>query len=249
MTDTGIDIMTKTHALTRAEMKAVTRQRLLEAAWTLLAAEGETALTTTNITQSAGIAQPSFYTHFADVDELLEELAEQMRARRRRTRDARAKSRSAPHDAERLRETFRIPLTNFANDPSSLRVLLRAQHHDSPMGEWSRGVLEDGRRELIADLVTLGFPDRTPKQRRAVEMIADGVIALTYSLALGHVEGRYPDIEEVIDILVAFSSGYFALLRRPDRRSAGAVAGRAVTTPAARRSSGGERPRRGVRPR
>ncbi|MFD0658836.1 hypothetical protein [Thermocatellispora tengchongensis] len=70
------------------------------------------------------------------------------------------------------------------------------------------------RATLVRDLVAIGFPETTEADRRQVEMIADGLSALTESMALGHLEGRYPDLEECVDVLMAFSRGYLSLLPR-----------------------------------
>ncbi|MFD0467025.1 hypothetical protein ACFQ0B_00900 [Nonomuraea thailandensis] len=44
-------------------------------------------------------------------------------------------------------------------------------------------------------------------------MIADGINAATNALAMGHLEGRYPDLDEAADILTALSRGALRLLR------------------------------------
>jgi hypothetical protein len=36
-------------------------------------------------------------------------------------------------------------------------------------------------------------------------MAAEGLGAVTDALVLGHLEGRYPDVEEILDVLVAFA--------------------------------------------
>jgi AcrR family transcriptional regulator len=200
----------------RKEAKAVTRRRLLDAALSILDEEGEVALTTTRVTTMAGIAQSSFYVHFADVDDLLRNLIEELIAeRRRQTREARLALRSGPLDAERLRDTFRVPMSHSIAHPAVFRLLVRSRlDRTSPLGTWSRTVREESRRALVDDLVASGFPSATAADRRQVEMVADGITALTESLTLGHLDGRFPDLEEAIDVLVAFSHGYFTLYRQ-----------------------------------
>lgn len=213
--------------LRRKEVKAVTRGRLLEAALYILDEEGEGALTTTNVTSRAGIAQSSFYVHFTDMDDLLHGLIDELSLERlRSTRAARSESRDAPMDAERFRATFRIPIEHSIAHPRLFRLLAKS-HHDrvTPLGDWSRGIYESNRAALVEDLVAIGIPYTTKSDRRRAEMVADGIVALTESLTLGHLEGRYPDVEEMIDILAAFSAGYFPLLL-PDADQ-GAVIGAA----------------------
>lgn len=202
--------------LSRRESKALTRRRLLDAALGILDAEGEAALTTTSVTREAAVAQSTFYVHFDNVDDLLVSLVDELAGERRRlTRDARRMSRADPGDVERLRETYRIPLADLLAHPRIFRLVLRSRHDpSSPLGEWSRGLYEGSRRALVEDLVAAGMAADTPEEGRRAEMVADGIIALTESLALGHLEGRYPDVEEIIDVLVTFSRGYRPLLRR-----------------------------------
>lgn len=204
----------------RKELKAVTRRRLLDAALRIIDEEGESGLTTTNVARAGGIAQSSFYVHFSGLDDLLHNLIDELALERRRlTRAARQKARSSPLDAEALRETFRVPIRHSMAHPPLFRLLARSRHdRSSPLGDWSRAVLENSRQALVDDLYAAGMARRTAADRRAAAMVADGVIALTEALTVGHMEGRYPDVEEIIDILVAFSWGYFPLLTeaRPD---------------------------------
>lgn len=200
--------------MTRAETKALTRSRLLDAALHILDEEGESGLTTTAVTRRAGIAQSSFYVHFTDMDDLVHELIDTLVIERRRvTRQARQASLAAPGDQERFRDTFRVPIDQFVAKPALFRLLMRAQHdRSSPIGDWSRAVLADTRNALVEDLHAVGMPKRTASQRRKAEMVADGIMALTHSMIIGHLDGRYPDVEEIVDVLVAFSWGYFPML-------------------------------------
>lgn len=205
-------------SLTRKESKAVTRARLLEAALEILDDEGEGGLTTIEVTRRAGIAQSSFYVHFADMDDLLHALVDELVAESRRsTRAARSASRAAPSDVEALRATFRVPMQHSIAHPRVFRLLVRSRNDNSPLGEWSRSEEDETRRALVEDLVFAGFPNRSAKDRRRATMVADVIIAMTERLTFGHLEGRYPDLEEAIDVLLAFSRGYFPFLT--ERRS------------------------------
>ena len=204
-------------SLTRKEVKAVTRRRLLDAALHILDEEGEGGLTTTKVTKIAGIAQSSFYVHFSDMDDLLHSLVDELTVEwRRQTREARATYRAAPLDAERFRETFRVPMMHSVSHPRVYRLLHRARLDGrSPLGKWSRTLHDENRKALVEDMVASGFPVATEADRVRAEMVAEGVMALTATLTLGHIAGRFPDLEEAIDVLVAFSLGYFTLYR-PD---------------------------------
>ena len=80
------------------------------------------------------------------------------------------------------------------------------------MGESARLRAAAFRAQFAEDLVEAGLPAVTPAQRRRLEMVADGVSALTEAMALGHLEGRYTDLDEAVDTLVAFFAGIRAQL-------------------------------------
>ena len=209
--------MAESPAISRREAKAVTRARLLDAALHVLDDAGEGGLTTTSVTRAAGMAQSSFYVHFTDMDDLLHNLIDELALERlRNTRAARRESRSAPMDTERFRDTFRIPIAHSLAHPRLFRLLVRSRYdRASPLGDWSRSVFEDNRAALVEDLAALGMRVETEVDRRRAEMVADSMIALTDAMTLGHLEGRYPDVEEMIDVLVAFAQGYRTRRPRP----------------------------------
>ena len=203
--------------LSRSESKALTRKRLLDAAVAILDERGEAGLTTTAVAHAAGITQSGFYVHFTDMNDLLHSLIDDLAAQRRdAVRKSRRLSRAAPGDMERFRETFRVPLRSLLSHPPLLRLTVRSRHDPaSPLGAWSRALFEDTRRDLVTDLFILGLPSRTAAQRRKAEMIAEGLITLTETFALAHLDRRYPDFEEIIDTLLEFSQGYLSHLGAP----------------------------------
>lgn len=200
--------------LRREEAKELTRRRLLKAALGLLDEKGEAGLSASAVSRAAGIAQSSFYVHFRDKHDLLTALGDEAVLNMRRVlREARRRSREEPTDHERLRATFRLPLESIARHPALFRLGLRARHHRaSPLGEATREFHAGYRRDLAEDLAMLGFASSTVADRRQVEMIADGYIALTEALAEGHLDGRYLDIEQIVDVLVVFTIGPRSLL-------------------------------------
>jgi AcrR family transcriptional regulator len=200
--------------LRRAEAKELTRRRLLKAALQVLDERGEGGLSASAVSRAAGIAQSSFYVHFRDKADLMSSLGDEAVTHMRRVlREARRRSREAPTDQERLRATFRLPLQSIAAHPALFRLGLRSRHEPaSPVGEATRELLAGYRRDLFEDLVMLGYASSTPRDRRRVEMIADGYVALTEALACGHLDGRYPDLEEIVDVLVIFTLGPHSLL-------------------------------------
>ncbi len=195
--------------LTRKEAKEVTRRRLLSAALQILNDKGETDVSASTISRAAGIAQPSFYEHFRNKDELLRALGDELfTVMRKALGEARRSALEAPNDEERMREQFRRPLQLIAANPAWFRLALRARHlTSSPLGHSSREMIGNTRYDIVEELIERGYPHDAPVDTRRLQMVADGYIALTETLALGHLNGRYPDIEEIVDMLVLFTHG------------------------------------------
>ncbi|MCG5212786.1 TetR/AcrR family transcriptional regulator [Streptosporangium sp. KLBMP 9127] len=208
-----------TAPLSRNEAKELTRRRLLRAALRILDEEGEAGLTTVKVSRAAGIAQSSFYVHFRDKQDLLKSLWHEGGGRLlRATHQARSLSIEAPTDRERFRDAFRIPLESMCRHPELFRISRRVRHDPgSPLAEFAREAEKISRDLLVEDLIASGFTAGTEQERRRVEMIADCLGALTERMAIGHLEGRYPDLEEALDVIIAFSRGYLSLLPRENR--------------------------------
>ncbi|GAA1733044.1 TetR family transcriptional regulator [Nonomuraea bangladeshensis] len=204
-----------TPPLSRSEAKDQTRRRLIRAALAILDQEGEAGLSTVKVAKAAGIAQSSFYVHFKDMQELLRVLAEEGGERLRGAmREARRKAREEPGDLDRHRETFRIPLEASCRHPELLRIQLRARHDpSSSLRDFAVRTAAAYRDHHAADLAALGYTADDERDRRRLEMIAEGINAATNALAIGHLEGRYPDLDECADILTALSRGALRLLR------------------------------------
>lgn len=210
--------MTRPPALSRRDAKAETRRRLLASALAILDEDGESGLTTVAVTRRAGIAQSTFYVHFADTSALLHALVDDLMAERRRlTREARHAARATADDPA-TRDTYRVPLHYLIAHPQLTRLLLTSRGGPSPVGVWSRESLQQSRAALVEDLVAAGMNTGTPRQHRQVQMIADAIIGMTEALAMGCIEGRYHDIDEMVDTLMLFSAGYLQLLRESGPR-------------------------------
>lgn len=229
-------------ALSRRESTRRTRARLLDAALAILDEQGEKGLTTTAVTRRAGLAQSGFYVHFADMGELLRELVAEVWTERRHASSAARRAAQADPDhsvADVVRESFRSTVTQSAAHPALLRLVLRSRlDPDSELGTMARAKADVSRRRIAARLKapdaggdagagarsdTGGDADietsADARPARQTDMVADGLTAVTEALVLGHLDGRYPDIDEILDVLVAFSSTGAALGDRAARGS------------------------------
>lgn len=180
-----------------------TRDRLLAAAVEIVAREGIAALTTVEVCRRVGIAQSSYYSHFATRDDLLVALAEVVATHTAiPNRAARSRYASA-RDVPSHREMFRVPLEMISAGPELFRLtsMARAAPADSELGAHARA-LDDTNRAAVAELLMDLSGADDPALRRRHEMVADCITAMIAALGAGHVEGRYPDLEELVDVLV-----------------------------------------------
>ncbi len=198
-----------TRALTREESKLITRRRLLEAAAKILREAGSGKLSASAVAREAGIAQPTFYVHFKDKDDLLHTLArEKLDAMRRPLKEARRELATGEGGLEALQRTFRLPLEALVEHPELFRLYVQ-QFHDpgSVFGAQARELHRELEQDLVEDLVALGVPAESAAERQRLEMLAAGMIALTQTLALGYVDGHYSDLDAVVDVLTRFALG------------------------------------------
>lgn len=194
--------------LTREESKLITRRRLIEAATRLLSEQGTAGLSASAVSRAAGIAQPTFYVHFEDRDDLLQTLAaEKLGSLRQALRDARRRL-GEGEGIEALRDTFRLPLRALLDQPELFRLYVR-EYYDpsSPLGRQSRQLFDELRGDLVEDLVRLGLPATSRAEREQVEMMAESMIVQTQALGLGVLEGRYSSLEAAVDVLARFAIG------------------------------------------
>lgn len=199
-------------ALSRDESKAITRRRLLDAAARVMAEAGHGGISTSAIARAAGVAQPTFYVHFRDKEDLLRTLGtEQMGTLRARLREAR-EGVIAGRGVEAVRETFRVPLETWIENPELLRLYAQElRQPGSPLGKMARNLRTEIRTDLVEDLTRLGLPAATATERERLEMMAEAMIAQTEALALGYLDGSFTDVDAIVDVLTRFAVGVLGL--------------------------------------
>lgn len=191
--------------MARAEAKAQSRQRLLDAALAILDEGDDSDLTTVEITKRAGLAQSSFYVHFTSIEHLLQELVDEVwELRREISRRARESVSLDPID-EWYRVRFTAHINGLIAHPSVFRLVLRSRLDPaSIVGADARSQQDKSRQNLMGWLRGLGAPDETEADQRRQRMIAAGLLAVNETIALGHLDGDFPDLDEILDVLQMF---------------------------------------------
>lgn len=202
--------------LTRAEAKLVTRGRLLDAGLKVLCEEGYGALSASQVSRLAGIAQPTFYVHFKDKDDLVRALArERLGKLRGALREERGRLVGALN-IEGIRETFRIPIRAMIENEELYRLYVQERYQPaSPFGEFARELHAEIHQDLVEDFARMGFPSKTAREKAELEMISEAVIAMAERLGLLYVDGHYTDFEQVVDLLARFTVSVFPVGKFP----------------------------------
>ena len=195
--------------LTRKQAKERTRGRLLATARRLLFAGGLEAISASAVARGAGVGGATFYEHFRNWDDLLRALADQLFAGLREgLTEPRREALRAPTNEAKLRQQFRRPLEILVANPALFRLALGVRHHPgSPLGDSSRQLRRNTRSDLVDELVARGYPHAKAAEQRRLEMVADIHIAAVEALALGYLNGRYTDLDEMVDVLVLMTHG------------------------------------------
>jgi AcrR family transcriptional regulator len=212
------DLPPSTREPGRRGKQGETRARLIQVAIELVRLEGLSALTTSRITRAAGIAQPGFYAHFKNVDDIVRstvvQVIEEMRAKiaavRKRSFE-RLREMSDIADSAAMRAVFVDSLDVFLSDPSFAEIFLRYRRDPSLLGGFMRQAAQRVREDLAADVWrnarAVGFK---PNHYQLVSFWAEQILALYFSAAEAILDGRYEDKQMVIDSL---ANNSFAIMR------------------------------------
>jgi len=202
-------------AVTRKELKELTRQRLVDGTIDIMRAEGVAAATTGRIAEAAGIKQSSFYGHFADRDACLEAAAEQIgsnvleRVQRHRT----------SLDTTDLRGSVRRSIASvtraFMAEPELTRIFLRYRADDeSPLGRAFRALVARARHDLQKDLRLFGVARSKPQADAYAEMLVSGTLGLIEGLIDGRLEDRDVALDAMADVTCAALTASLARTRK-----------------------------------
>ena len=199
--------------LSREESTLVTRRRLVRAAMELLAEHGYERLTTGRVAARAGVAQPTFYVHFRDLDQLLEtvarELVDELRAS---LREARAALRPESEPLPLARQTYRLALRAITGDRGRLLRLFAAElYRPSAIGEAARAMVADVAREMAQDVAASGVP--TGLSKKELARVAEAMVVLTLHFGVKVVDGDERGIEPLVEVLSRMTVGMMALGR------------------------------------
>jgi AcrR family transcriptional regulator len=207
--ETGMELPAPTREPGRRGRQGETRARLIQVTIDLVRTEGLSALTTSRITRAAGIAQPGFYAHFKNVDDLLRqaigqvlnEMREKIRAARRRSFE-RIDSVENPANLDTLRAAYEDGLTVFLSDPAFAELFLRYRRDPSLLGGYMRRAMDGVRADITEDIWMRAQATGVPAERfPEISFWAEQVLALYFVAAEAMLDKRYGSREMLLDSL------------------------------------------------
>jgi len=191
--------------LTREEAKSITRRRLIDAALKIASEGGGRRLTASQVAREAGVAQPTFYVHFRDRDELLHAVGETQIGKLRRElkqsrQDIDLDAIAQGVDDEALRTSIRVPLETIARQGVLFRVYVQERAYgDSPLGRQCRQLSDELRDDLVEDLRKVDEHVGRERSTEDLTVLADAITGMTEALGLGYLDGRYRDLAPIIE--------------------------------------------------
>lgn len=167
----------------------------------VLVEHGRDGLTTGSITKRVGVAQPTFYVHFHDMDELLRELATDIVERLRKTlHDARTPLRESADLIAASREAFRLSLRATVKHADLLRIFLAEQYRPkSTLGDCAQQLLTSLTDDLVIDIAEL--PIALGLQRKQLRLVAESLTGLIMQMGLMLADKRETDEDMIVELL------------------------------------------------
>lgn len=201
-------------SLSRTELKAQTRARILDAAINTLIDEGYAGFSMNKIAKRAGIAQPSFYVHFENMDQLFEAMAESVAERFIRPLQRSLESMVLTLKPDEIRGMiYRLFVVGFEiiRDQQALCQMVWAERDQpkSPLGAHLARFYRDNKESWGNVLINIGLVGSGDTEIIRLRLFMDGVFALFECYAIQWMAGRYADVAQPADALTDYVLFYW----------------------------------------
>ena len=202
--------------LTRKDKKELTRERLIDAALSVVLNGGYANFTMRKVTKKAGIAQPSFYSHFDTMDELLSAVFARLRIHylypmqnMLLTMLKEGGEESLPLLFSRM---YSLVFDFYLSNPELFCLTLVDSQSGSTVGNRYRKEYNS-----LRDMWSQFFFDNADVLGGAIEkhqsdMVVDALFGMIDSLLLGYIEKRYSDKDAMVEMLTSFTLHQLSLL-------------------------------------
>ncbi len=183
------------------------RQRLVEATLDLIQGEGIPALTTARIAGKAGLAQSSFYQHFKNLDDCLEEAGRYVAARIRPTvPDLRKRATTLMENIENLPQAVELVVNEttmrYLKEPELTKLYHRYQYDPSPFGAAMTKLVEREREEVSAMFWDVSKRNGArPEVYPLVVLVSEMCTAMSQGAVSSLLYGKFDNRDMVIGML------------------------------------------------
>jgi TetR/AcrR family transcriptional regulator of autoinduction and epiphytic fitness len=176
--------------------------------------EGLQGLSMNKISKTAGIAQPSFYNHYASVDELIIEVRETLKARylpslqEKFVAIANELKQGDQHDIRTLSQRYlEINMTVLLKNVPLFRIILADYHHpDNPAKGELGQIISDINQSWVELIRKLANANGIPIKDAPLQLYVDSISALVHSLVLGIADGKYTQEAAVASVALMSQS-------------------------------------------
>ena len=186
-----------TMAMSRRASKERTHRGLIKGTLQVLLERGPADLTTGRIAKAAGVAQPTFYVHFSDMSDALNQAADWVESRLDASLRESRKSITFGSPLETVRSAFKQSVEALVQEPGLSTLFLRYRRDfASPLGQRFAQMHQRAQEGLLRDLRSMGMTD---------EMVPDLAVhaqlltAMTLSVVEAILDGTLKDPEPCYD--------------------------------------------------
>jgi len=184
--------------MARQLKKERTRRRLLRAVVEIIHAQGPAALTTTRVTYRAGIAQPTFYVHFKNMEDALGQVGDWITDELAGAFDLPDPGDSHSNRAvDTLADVLTRSTRSLVQDRAVAEVFLRSRWDPtSPLGLRCMAFVEEFRDQMEQLLLKL-YPEQS---RSCAPTHAELLVSAVFGLAEGSLDRRIVNLKRAIRV-------------------------------------------------
>lgn len=198
----------------RRSGKARTREKLLQAAIDILIEDGYAGFSMNKVAKGAGIAQPSFYTHFENTEQLLEGLADEVLNRYLPPIQLAVHGmvlNLSPTEARALIHRLFLLAFNVVKSQEKLVQMIWSEREQrtSPFGERLRTLYNQIKLSWSQVLLDIGLVPVGPDYQLRLAIFMDSTFALFETYAGSWLDGRYADPAPLVDALADYVMNYW----------------------------------------
>lgn len=202
--------------LTRKDKKELTRERLIDAALSVVLDGGYANFTMRKVTKKAGIAQPSFYSHFDTMDDLLSAAFNRLRVHylypmqdMLLTMVKEGGEESVPLLFSRM---YSLVFDFYLSSPELFCLTLVDTQSRATVGNRYRKEYHN-LRYMWSDF----FFDNADVfgvtiEKSQSDMVVDALFGMIDSLLQGYIDKRYSDKDVMVEMLTSFTTYQLGLL-------------------------------------